>query len=143
MNVPIIDAIKGAVTRSAAAVTPLSWTFEGAKPLIKILQAELRDIGYHVALGGGVLNKGVSKKDLDLYVLPMNNSSVYEDAREVLRRVLDFQGSIKDDPDYTGNRGLYLNSAMDEASVYSWKGKRVDVFVIQSHVSIVKRRLID
>lgn len=30
-----------------------------------------RQFGYHLALGGGVLNTGESKKDLDLYFLPM------------------------------------------------------------------------
>ena len=35
------------------------------------IQPNVRKLGYHVALGGGVLNKGMSEKDLDLYFLPL------------------------------------------------------------------------
>lgn len=48
------------------------WTIEVALGLIRALQPECRAYGYHLALGGGVLNKGESEKDLDLYFLPMN-----------------------------------------------------------------------
>lgn len=39
--------------------------------LVRALQPECRQFGYHLCLGGGVLNKGQSEKDLDLYFLPM------------------------------------------------------------------------
>ena len=47
------------------------WTLKDALDLIRGLQPESRKFGYHLCLGGGVLNKGESKKDLDLYFLPM------------------------------------------------------------------------
>lgn len=110
-------------------------------PLIAELQRITRPLGYHVAVGGGVLNKGRSQKDLDLYVLPLNNFSRYPLVQEALREVLTYVGPIQRDPDYTGERGKYENAAMDEASYYSWEGKRVDVFVITCHVSLTARRL--
>lgn len=47
------------------------WTFDEAMEAVTALQPELREIGYHMALGGGVLNSGTSEKDLDLYFLPL------------------------------------------------------------------------
>lgn len=50
------------------------WTLEEALMLIRGLQPETRKFGYHLCLGGGVLNKGFSDKDLDLYFLPMTGN---------------------------------------------------------------------
>lgn len=49
------------------------WTFEDAQVLIQKLQPIVRPLGYHVALGGGVLNNRYSDKDLDLYFLPLDS----------------------------------------------------------------------
>ncbi len=49
------------------------WTLDGALPLIRSLQPKTRDFGYHLCLGGGVLNKGESNKDLDLVFCPLDN----------------------------------------------------------------------
>lgn len=48
------------------------WTLDEALPLIRGLQPHTRKFGYHLTLGGGVLNHGESKKDLDLFFLPLN-----------------------------------------------------------------------
>lgn len=55
----------------------MKWTIEEGLTLIRGLQPQAKTFGYHIALGGGVLNKGVSEKDLDLYFLPMDNSKDY------------------------------------------------------------------
>lgn len=52
------------------------WTLDQALVLIRTLQPELHNRGYHMALGGGVLNAGRSDKDLDLYVFPFDRSLV-------------------------------------------------------------------
>jgi hypothetical protein len=49
----------------------MMWTLEDALLVIAMLQEEVRAYGYHIALGGGVLNTGASDKDLDLYFLPL------------------------------------------------------------------------
>jgi hypothetical protein len=51
------------------------WTLDEALEVIRALQPITRDYSYHLALGGGVLNKGTSDKDLDLYFLPLDNGS--------------------------------------------------------------------
>lgn len=46
------------------------WVLDDALELIRSLQGPAKDLGYHITLGGGVLNKGLSLKDLDLFFLP-------------------------------------------------------------------------
>lgn len=45
------------------------WTLEEALYLIRRLQPKVFLHGYNLCLGGSVLNKGFSTKDLDLYVM--------------------------------------------------------------------------
>ena len=49
------------------------WTLDAALDLIRGLQPKTPDCGYHLCLGGGVLNNGRSDKDLDLYFLPLGS----------------------------------------------------------------------
>lgn len=50
-----------------------TWQLHDALDLIRSLQVHVKPIGFHISLGGGVLNTGSSKKDLDLYFLPMSS----------------------------------------------------------------------
>lgn len=50
------------------------WSLDEAIALIRTVQPFARHAGYHIGLAGGVLNKGVSKNDLDIIVMPMNPS---------------------------------------------------------------------
>jgi hypothetical protein len=47
------------------------WNLEQGLRVVRALQPSTRNYGYHLAIGGGVINKGQSDKDLDLYFLPM------------------------------------------------------------------------
>jgi hypothetical protein len=47
------------------------WVLDEGLALIRAIQTDTRNYGYHIALGGGVLNKGRSSKDIDLFFLPM------------------------------------------------------------------------
>ena len=58
------------------------WTLQEALQLIRDLQPQLKPLHYHVALGGGVLNKGTSQKDLDLYLLRFDNDDDGEAATQ-------------------------------------------------------------
>lgn len=49
------------------------WYRSDADALIRNIQATVWPLGWHVALGGGVLNHGYSNNDLDLYLLPIYN----------------------------------------------------------------------
>jgi hypothetical protein len=55
---------------------PVIWTLEQALELIRFIQPMLHARKYHVALGGGVLNKGLTYKDLDLYFFPFDESRI-------------------------------------------------------------------
>lgn len=47
------------------------WTLEQGLKVVRALQPHTRQFGYHLTIGGGVVNNGESEKDLDLYFLPM------------------------------------------------------------------------
>ena len=49
------------------------WTLNEGLDLVRALQPKTREFGFHLTLGGSVLNKGESDKDIDLYFLPMDN----------------------------------------------------------------------
>lgn len=49
------------------------WTVENGIAVIRQLQNTAHLCGYHLALAGGILNRGYSAKDLDIMVLPMGS----------------------------------------------------------------------
>ncbi len=51
------------------------WTLETGLKLVRALDNQAMDFGFHLALGGSVLRKGESTKDIDLYLLPYDNES--------------------------------------------------------------------
>lgn len=55
------------------------WYLADALRLVQRLQAVAWPLGWHIALGGGVLNHGYSDKDLDLYVLPIYREGVKDE----------------------------------------------------------------
>ncbi len=71
--------------------TNAMWGFKDAIGLIRAVQPLAHLAGYHLALAGGVLNKGESNHDLDIIVMPMNRA---EDGRSLDRvwRAFDFVG---------------------------------------------------
>ena len=48
------------------------WSLDDALEVIRSLQYKALQCGYHLALGGGVINKGHSHNDLDIVVLPLD-----------------------------------------------------------------------
>lgn len=104
-----------------------SWTLEQALGLIRELQPVMRDLHYHITLGGGVLNTGQSEKDLDLFFHPLNG---YEkDSHTVLLSLMSMLGpyrAIRDSPDY-GHTALFW---YEEAVMFDYLGKRIDAFIM-------------
>jgi hypothetical protein len=104
------------------------WTLDEARAVVGILQPHVKPLGYHVALGGGVLNRGYSDKDVDLYFLPLDNPSTQPEALAVLlggylgeQHPLGFGtpgANYGPHPTY-GIRATYIQGP-----------KRVDVFII-------------
>lgn len=58
------------------------WTREEALRVVTWLEPKLAENGFHVALAGGVLTKGTSKKDLDLIVYPHEKGGPLQPAWE-------------------------------------------------------------
>lgn len=52
-------------------VVESGWNLNQGLELVRALQPKIKEFGYHVTLGGGVLNNGKSKKDIDLYFIPL------------------------------------------------------------------------
>lgn len=61
-----------------------TWDLEDGLKLVRAIQPEAKKFGYHVALGGSVLNDGLSEKDIDLYFLPFENEKVAKGDQEGL-----------------------------------------------------------
>jgi acetamidase/formamidase len=70
-----------------------AWYLADALVLVRELQARVWPLGYHVALGGGVLNHGYSDKDVDLYVLPLGKT-LSKDPDYVVLELNDYFGII-------------------------------------------------
>jgi hypothetical protein len=106
-------------------VIPL-WTIEDGLQLIRRLQPNLKPLGFHVALAGGNLNRGLSFKDLDLVFLPLTNDKAPDiyPLVEFLIKLFDEKGldhtSHKPNP-YTPYRMQLM---------FPNNGKRIDVFIV-------------
>lgn len=105
---------------------PPMWTFYQATELIRELQPSIRELNYHICLGGGVLNRGYSKKDLDLWFIPLNG---YEsNPRAVMSFLLGNLGpckALRDNSDYGPDTFPHAK----EMQMFTYLGKRIDVFI--------------
>lgn len=104
---------------------PKLWTLDEARQLVNDVQEDSREFGYHVALGGGVLNHGESNKDVDLYFLPLDTPDIEKDPEGLLRHLEQQWGSgfPITDPHYMAQ------------SAYAHKikftdNKRIDAFIL-------------
>lgn len=78
-----------------------TWNLEDGLKLVRAIQQDCRRFNYHVTLGGGVLNDGINRKDLDLFFLPMGNSMSACKPKELLTWLSSMWGEAKMMPDYT------------------------------------------
>ena len=102
---------------------PTKWTLDEALELVRALQPEIRKFGFHLCLGGGVLNNGHSDKDLDLYFLPMGPNT--SNPTELVEMLDSMWGAAE--PLSTG----YLDEPPYLYRLKYWYGKqRIDVFVL-------------
>ena len=104
----------------SAYATPM-WTLDEALALVRSLQPLANREGYHIALGGGVLNKGLSFHDVDLYFLPMDG----REKGEMLGVLIDY---FKSPPRPLGAQD-YPDDAFGIKVAFYIGGKRVDVFI--------------
>lgn len=99
------------------ACAPPVWVLDDAVAFVREIQPALHALRWHVALGGGVLNKGESGKDADLYVLPFNDDA---DIMPTLKELWGESESIG-----YGSPSIYEHKVKFSVS----GGKRIDVFV--------------
>jgi hypothetical protein len=111
------------------------WTLEQGLKLLRFLQPKVRQFNYHVAIGGGVVNRGFSTKDLDLYFLPLLNSSEATDMAGLIffldeqlgpREAIGPGFEITDNYEVTQNDHLFEGGKWK----FNYKGKkRIDCFI--------------
>lgn len=97
------------------------WTLDEALTLIRQIQPNLHVSRWHVALGGGVLNKGQSQKDLDLYFLPFDANVTMITPYLVAMWGTAYPLSKQED-EYPENLHFY-------SMKFFHGGKRIDVFI--------------
>lgn len=113
----------------------LKWTLDEALSLIRLLQPETRKFGYHLCLGGGVLNVGFSEKDLDLYFLPMDNPEHPTDPDKLSGWLDTCWGKATDLfgdyplTDSSGKPSMYIKKVK-----YDYSGMRIDVFILRTSI---------
>ena len=111
------------------------WELDEALILLRELQPKCHALQYHVALGGGVLNRGYSDKDLDLFFFPFNNDvvAVVPDAlREVLQATLGDEYTLGGPSVETEDIDrAYPNQERLFRARYTYRNgnKRTDVFI--------------
>lgn len=114
------------------------WDRDLAQRLIGELQPALRPFDVHVALGGGVLNKGESFKDLDLYILPVFKGRPYK--WDVIDTILDeLVGPVEEEWALSGAGSAKEGKCFrEQAARRTSTGRRVDVFIVDPRVEPLK-----
>jgi hypothetical protein len=105
----------------------LPWTLEDALVHVRGLQLFTRKFGYHLTLGGGVLNKGYSAKDVDLFFLPLDDNKTLRDPHGMLDFLTKIYPTtpVNISGDGYGRSTLYTH----KVKFNDGHGRRVDVFI--------------
>lgn len=122
-----------------ATVKP--WTFKEAQDLIVAMRPKINGYGYEVTIGGGVLNKGQSANDLDLFLLPKGD--IVPQPTELLMWVISKFGLGKSiAPAYSAHpaaQAAAAQAALAKINVkesfqhkirFDLAGRKIDVFVV-------------
>jgi hypothetical protein len=104
------------------------WTLEQGIDMVRNLQVKSREFNYHVCIGGGVVNKGESSKDLDLYFLPLDNGDAPDRlGLEIWLSDMWGDGEPISDPSYENMSPTYKSKMF-----YLLDGnRRIDTFVVR------------
>lgn len=120
------------------------WKIHDALTLIRSLQSSVKAFGYHITLGGGVLNTGTSLHDLDIFFHPLERGNLQEP--RLLAFLKEFwgapqeitsQGSPRWSRDARGRMVVITAPVYPPSVLYSQKlfyfysGLRIDVFVLR------------
>lgn len=102
------------------------WTFEQGLEFVRKLETAIKRIysHYHVALGGSVLHKGTSSKDLDVFIYPHKTNQA--DRKWLDKKLTEF--GVEVNHNATEMHEVYGDSK--EVLVCEYQGKRVDIFIL-------------
>lgn len=99
------------------------WDLDSAEAFARIVEKELIPADYHCAIGGSVLHRGWSDKDVDLFIYPHKTGCENIAARTsaIKKSGLEFIEQRNHQP-YGDDKVV---------GCYEWNGKRVDVFFVK------------
>lgn len=102
------------------------WVLEEAQKLVQAMQPNVRKFGYHICLGGGVLNNGMSKKDLDLFFLALDNGTKANSSK-----LIEWLVGLWGDCEGLGERYKQHDESPYTGKVkFNYCGLRIDVFIV-------------
>lgn len=58
----------------------IMWTLESGISFIRSMEEIANQYNYHLTLGGSVLHRGESNKDLDIYAMPFHNDKLCDES---------------------------------------------------------------
>ena len=111
------------------------WKLDNGLKVVRAIQQNCRSYGYHLTIGGGVVNNGSSEKDLDLYFLPMGgfNKDKKNDADGMLKFLATLWGYPEklskggDNEEYKDmDEGCYAHAVK-----FTTNNKRIDCFIFK------------
>lgn len=76
------------------------WTINDAVDMVKELRPLIKDLGYFVTIGGGVLERGSSQNDLDLFLLPLRSDKIEKNPAgvvELLQKLWGYYRNLRVD----------------------------------------------
>lgn len=108
------------------------WNLQLALEHIRLMQPQLRAMGWHVCLGGGVLNVGFSDNDLDLYFIPLESDDDEPSGNigELEEYLLTRWGAASVNSDYDSKESSYRKKLIFGLTLGKKIPRRVDVFII-------------
>lgn len=103
------------------------WNIAEGVNVVRNIESSVRELGYHTCLGGGVLHKGESKKDLDIFILPLldrDETAKHEDLLIYLSATFGILEKIVDD-----EYGLPNSATVCDQRKVIFQDKRIDFFI--------------
>lgn len=108
-----------------------TYTLDDAVKIARIVQKLIESYKFHVCIGGSCLTKGVSLKDIDLFIYPHNDNTTFTNEQNInnLINILTHNGF---EPDKMYDKTSHTEP-QDGSMVHvvTFMGKRVDFFFME------------
>jgi hypothetical protein len=109
---------------------PPAWTLTNAINIARYVESVVVQFGYHTAIGGSVLHRGESDKDLDLYLYPHS-----PDKKDEIARIIAHPGRVIAALDLFQSKQEKESASVINQYVYCMKyeGRRIDIFFMEKY----------